>query len=340
MSSVDIHSQLASVIERFAKGALVEMTKIIDNDSALLRAEIARRQMDVEALLCKLQFAESELRSARQAAAARQSAPNRRSVAVQVTITAALQDYTETHTDMHLDTSSVHSSSAKNEDRQESFQVKEERAELKPWDSADEIEETRVCWEEERHASNTLEEGHNEAKPGVIWDSPDLEDITMRPEASQQDSTNTVHSTNTSPNPGDDNTVHYQYQQMTECDAGQHRLSRLSNSNAAGRHPVGEQRGDGVGTGEKSSRCAQCGKTFTTRFYLKIHQRIHTGERPYTCLQCGKRFYCNSHLISHQRCHTGEKPYSCEECGKSYSHLNSLKLHQRSHTEEEVCNYW
>lgn len=67
------------------------MTKVIDKDSALLRAEIARRQMEVEALLCKLQFAESELRSARQATAARQSAPHRRSVAIQVTITAALQ---------------------------------------------------------------------------------------------------------------------------------------------------------------------------------------------------------------------------------------------------------
>lgn len=166
----------------------------------------------------------------------------------------------------------------------------------------------------------------------------------MRTETSQ-DITNADHahhSTNASPNPREENTVHYQYQQTTDSDVGQHRLNRLTNinANAAAHNLASEQRGDGVGTGEKSSRCAQCGKTFTTRFYLKIHQRIHTGERPYTCLQCGKRFYCNSHLISHQRCHTGEKPYSCEECGKSYSHLNSLKLHQRSHTEEEVCNFW
>ncbi|XP_060725778.1 zinc finger protein 572 [Tachysurus vachellii] len=339
MSSVDIHSQLASIIERFAKGALVEMTKVIDKDSALLRAEIARRQMEVEALLCKLQYAENELRSARQAAATRQSAANRRSVAVQVTITAALQEPNDTHTDTRMDASS----NAK-ENSAEAFQVKEERTELKPWDSADEIEETRVCWEEERHASNTSEEGLHDAKPSVIWDSPELEDFNMRTETSQ-DTTNADHahhSTNASPNPREENTVHYQYQQTTDSDAGQHRLSRLTNinANAAAHNLASEHRGDGVGTGEKSSRCAQCGKTFTTRFYLKIHQRIHTGERPYTCLQCGKRFYCNSHLISHQRCHTGEKPYSCEECGKSYSHLNSLKLHQRSHTEEEVCNFW
>ncbi|XP_046733035.1 zinc finger protein 420 isoform X2 [Silurus meridionalis] len=338
--SVDIHSQLASIIERFAKGALVEMTRIIDKDSALLRAEIARRQMDVEALLCKLQYAESELRSARQAAATRQSAPNRRSVAVQVTISAALQDCKETHTNVHLDDTSVHSSDSKPEERAELFQVKEERTELKPWDNADEIEETRVCWEEEQNASNTSGEGLNEAKPGVIWDSADLEDFTMRPEATQ-DTTNTVpepHSTNTSPNSREDNATQYQYQQSTECDFVQQRPNRFTNANTAALPPISEQRVDGAG--EKSSRCDQCGKTFTTRFYLKIHQRIHTGERPYTCLQCGKRFYCNSHLISHQRCHTGEKPYSCEECGKSYSHLNSLKLHQRSHNEEEICNYW
>ncbi|KAI5092761.1 zinc finger protein 432, partial [Silurus meridionalis] len=360
--SVDIHSQLASIIERFAKGALVEMTRIIDKDSALLRAEIARRQMDVEALLCKLQYAESELRSARQAAATRQSAPNRRSVAVQVTISAALQaiskmffclttDCKETHTNVHLDDTSVHSSDSKPEERAELFQVKEERTELKPWDNADDscllgggakciqyIGRRFHCLCRLRNVLYSA--GLNEAKPGVIWDSADLEDFTMRPEATQ-DTTNTVpepHSTNTSPNSREDNATQYQYQQSTECDFVQQRPNRFTNANTAALPPISEQRVDGAG--EKSSRCDQCGKTFTTRFYLKIHQRIHTGERPYTCLQCGKRFYCNSHLISHQRCHTGEKPYSCEECGKSYSHLNSLKLHQRSHNEEEICNYW
>ncbi|XP_062843811.1 zinc finger protein 33B [Trichomycterus rosablanca] len=338
--SVDVHSQLASILDRFAKCALVEMTKIIDKDSALLRAEISRRQMEVEALLCKLQFAESELRSARHAAATRPPAPHCRSVAVQVHNTDTLQEDKKEHSDTHhhlpIQSTSVMENGA------ELYHVKEEQTELTSWDNEGDVEETQDCWEREQHSLDTS--GCDEAKPDIIWDSPDLEDITMNstqtPETSEEPiNTNPGRpNTNVSPNLREDLTI--QYQQPTDCNGpAQHRRSRLTNPAAP--LPVSEQRVDGAGTGDKSSRCIQCGKTFTTRFYLKIHQRIHTGERPYTCLQCGKRFYCNSHLISHQRCHTGEKPYSCEECGKSYSHLNSLKLHQRSHTEEEVAyNYW
>ncbi len=143
------------------------------------------------------------------------------------------------------------------------------------------------------------------------WNSPVPEEYPMISEAQSLDSCERYD--NRRPDPSAQHHVEEAY-----------RTSERSNPSAA----------------ERSSRCPQCGKTFTTRFYLKIHQRIHTGERPYSCPQCGKGFYCNSHLISHQRSHTGEKPYSCEECGKSYSHLNSLKLHQRSHTEEEAYAYW
>lgn len=172
----------------------------------------------------------------------------------------------------------------------------------------------------------------NKMKSSGLWNSPVLEEFPLTSEAHSLDAsphaTAERHVTGVSSNQREDlnSQRHVEDPYRTpEFSAVNHTLPS-------------DHRGDGAA--ERSSRCPQCGKTFTTRFYLKIHQRIHTGERPYTCPQCGKRFYCNSHLISHQRSHTGEKPYSCEECGKSYSHLNSLKLHQRSHTEEEAYAYW
>uniref|UniRef100_A0A8C1KAG0 C2H2-type domain-containing protein n=1 Tax=Cyprinus carpio TaxID=7962 RepID=A0A8C1KAG0_CYPCA len=157
--------------------------------------------------------------------------------------------------------------------------------------------------------------GRSKIKPSGLWNSPVSEEYPINSEGQSLDA--------------------------SPLESGERYENRRPDLNT--QHPVEEAyRPEEVSlranpsAAERSSRCPQCGKTFTTRFYLKIHQRIHTGERPYTCPQCGKGFYCNSHLISHQRSHTGEKPYSCEECGKSYSHLNSLKLHQRSHTEEEA----
>ncbi|XP_051720112.1 zinc finger protein 629 isoform X1 [Ctenopharyngodon idella] len=248
------------------------------------------------------------------------------------------ESQTETHTgDTSAQTFTL------NEDGIKSIQIKEEHMEDGQWDSGPispalcplgpDVEDQDSF---SMGTTGAAREGSDfiltsKMKPGGMWNSPISEEYPANSGAQSLDAspleTGERFATGLSPNRRHDPNAQQYVDEPYRTAAANHALPSAS-----------EHRGDT--NAERSSRCPQCGKTFTTRFYLKIHQRIHTGERPYTCPQCGKRFYCNSHLISHQRSHTGEKPYSCEECGKSYSHLNSLKLHQRSHTEEEAYAYW
>ncbi|XP_042360305.1 zinc finger protein 235 [Plectropomus leopardus] len=92
-------------------------------------------------------------------------------------------------------------------------------------------------------------------------------------------------------------------------------------------------------SGAKRFGCLQCGKSFRCFSQLEIHQRSHTGEKPFRCTLCGKRYAQKGHLYTHQRTHTGEKPYRCPICGKGFIQKCTLDMHQRTHTGEKpfVC---
>ncbi|XP_069687442.1 uncharacterized protein [Periplaneta americana] len=114
--------------------------------------------------------------------------------------------------------------------------------------------------------------------------------------------------------------------------------------------------------GNRKYECKQCGKRFSLKFNLKLHEDRHLGLKPFACTQCDKRFTCNSSLQKHAvvhtgvksfecplcgrrfylqgnmnrhfRTHTGERPFRCDECGKNFTDWSSLRRHLRSHTGE------
>ncbi|KAJ8272814.1 hypothetical protein GJAV_G00093730 [Gymnothorax javanicus] len=76
---VVFQTQLASIMEALAKAAVAEISKLVENDSVVLRLEVSRSHEEIDCLRRKLLRVESELRTA-QEAATRES----RSVGVQV----------------------------------------------------------------------------------------------------------------------------------------------------------------------------------------------------------------------------------------------------------------
>ena len=84
----------------------------------------------------------------------------------------------------------------------------------------------------------------------------------------------------------------------------------------------------------KQWECEICKKSFTTKYFLKKHHRLHTGETPYECQLCGKAFAFQQSFHKHMLYHTDEKPYSCGQCGRAFKELSTLQNHERIHSGE------
>ncbi|XP_053319695.1 zinc finger protein 585A-like [Spea bombifrons] len=89
-------------------------------------------------------------------------------------------------------------------------------------------------------------------------------------------------------------------------------------------------------SGEKRYHCIDCGKSFTRKSSLIVHQRIHTGEKRFMCIECGKKFGLKSSLVRHLRTHTPKALNICPECGKCFTRYSSLFQHQKVHRTEKL----
>ena len=74
--------------------------------------------------------------------------------------------------------------------------------------------------------------------------------------------------------------------------------------------------------------CTKCGKSFTEKGSLQLHDKIHTGIRDFKCDQCDKTYKRSEHLKDHiSAVHEGRRDYVCSTCGKGFVCSKNLRRH-------------
>jgi len=109
---------------------------------------------------------------------------------------------------------------------------------------------------------------------------------------------------------------------------------------------------ESIHNGIRPHQCEECGKEFTRKYTLQLHQKIHNGNKSHKCDVCQKGFITKSKLIEHRRIHTGwkflkvlfcaaekfsllikgERPFLCDYCGRSFRIKFDMMTHkQKAH---------
>ncbi|AWO97001.1 putative zinc finger protein 407 [Scophthalmus maximus] len=106
-----------------------------------------------------------------------------------------------------------------------------------------------------------------------------------------------------------------------------------------GKHGVGQRK-------ERKFECKLCDRSFSEKWALNNHMKLHSGEKPFKCAwpSCHYSFLNLSAMKDHYRTHTGEKSYLCDLCGFAGGTRHALTKHRRQHTGErpfkcKLCNF-
>ena len=75
-------------------------------------------------------------------------------------------------------------------------------------------------------------------------------------------------------------------------------------------------------------QCVTCGKTYSSRWTLRTHERLHTGERPYNCSLCSSSFSDGAVYRRHMKSHANLY-YACQQCNAVYKHKQNLTNHEQ-----------
>ncbi len=85
------------------------------------------------------------------------------------------------------------------------------------------------------------------------------------------------------------------------------------------------------GRGNKSCRCALCGKLFDTEYMMRRHQIAHSSIRKFKCKICGACFKTHRNLSRHVPTHSGKWKFTCSTCGYGDNYKCRLERHKNGH---------
>ena len=87
--------------------------------------------------------------------------------------------------------------------------------------------------------------------------------------------------------------------------------------------------------------CPLCLKTFTRKYNLTRHMRIHAQVKPYSCFICQKAFNQINNLNRHEKIHPAEKRFDCAQCISTFTRKDNLKRHtQKQHRVQQKQNIY